>query len=450
MAEQTEDGDFTKSWRTFALVAGITLAFSAARWWGAWQAPVTLGGVLLAAVAAFWQPCASDSEHRRAVRWMTALGIGLFGLALSPVVNQWFASDWDILPRWSLVLRIAILGAASIPLVIVGTTRGLYQTLRVGVVSMLLIGGALTVSGAADVYTDVRIGHMLAQESIGVGDNPYSDLEIQDTAPAEWNQGTIIGYSYPPVTLIVYSAAEWIWDGRFATVLSLAMIAWLLSIRSSRFGSLGLPVAGLAVSIPVTAVVIVFGWTEPLQAALLIGAALLWRRPVAYGIVFGLAIASKQYMVLAVIPLISAPISDRWKRLGISAATATATLLPFFAWNPSAMWNALVAHQFDRPIRGDSTSIAAFGLALPIVVALVLAIVVGLIAGRSAHTTGRLLLAQAATLGVYFVLSPNSFANYWYLVATLVIAAVVVGSDPRRRSPADASSHVGMSLRGAS
>jgi len=450
VAEQTDHGDVTKSWRTFALVAGITLAFSAARWWGAWQAPVAVGGVLLAAAAAFWQSCASDSEHRRAVRWMTALGIGLFGLALAPVANRWFAGDWDILPRWSLVLRTAILAAASIPLVYVGTTRGLHQTLRVGVVSMLLVGGALTVSGAADVYTDVRIGHILAQESLRAGTNPYSDVEIQDTAPAEWNEGTIIGYSYPPVTLIVYSAAEWIWDARLATVLSLAMIAWLLSTRSSRFGSLGLPVAGLAVSIPVTAVVIVFGWTEPLQAVLLIGAAVLWRRPVAYGIVFGLAIASKQYMVLAVIPLISAPVPDRWKRLGIAAATATATLLPFFVWNPGAMWNALVAHQFDRPIRGDSTSIAALGLVFPIAVALVLAIVVGLIAGRSAHTTGRLLLAQAATLGVYFVLSPNSFANYWYLVSILAIVAVIAGVDSARSPSENSGSHVALSARGAS
>jgi len=426
VAEQTEHGDFTKSWRAFALVGGIALAFGAARWWEDWQAPVAISGVVLVAVAVFWPRSAIDADHRRAVRVMAGVGLGLFGLALLPVVERWFASDSNISPGWNLALRLAILATASVPLVFWCARRGLYQALRIAVVSLIVISGALTVSGAPDLYTDVQIGHKLGYRSLIAGDNPYSDIAIPDTAPLEWNLGTIIGYPYPPVTLVAYSAMEWLWDSRFASVLSLALIAWVISRRSPRFGTLGLPVAGLVVSIPITAVVIEFGWTEPLQAVLLLGAALLWRRPVLYGIVFGLAIASKQYMVLAVIPLLSAPFPDRWKRLGISAAVAAVTLVPFFLWNPDAMWNALVAFQFDRPVRGDSTSIEAFGIVLPILAALALSIAVGLVAGRRANTPGKLLLAQAATIGVYFAASPNAFPNYWYLIAILAIGAVLI------------------------
>lgn len=131
-------------------------------------------------------------------------------------------------------------------------------------------------------------------------------------------------------------------------------------------------------------------------------------------------------MVLAAVPLLASGIDHLWRRMGIAAATATVAILPFFVWNPSAMWNALVGFQLNRPIRGDSTPIWSLGVEAPIVVALVAAVAVGIAIGWRRRNPAQLLLAQAATIGTYFVLSPNSFSNYWYFVAAVATGAVAV------------------------
>ena len=170
----------------------------------------------------------------------------------------------------------------------------------------------------------------------------------------------------------------------------------------------------------------VHGWTEPLQLLLLVLAALAFARWKLGGVILGLAVASKQYMILALIPMLTVPESNRWRRLAVTATTGLVVTLPFFLWNPAAFWNALVGVQLVRVQRLDTSSIAALGAVLPIGVALVVTAGVAIILGRQVQSIHGVLLTQASALAVYFLLSPNTFRNYWFLVAYLLLAAVAM------------------------
>ncbi len=63
----------------------------------------------------------------------------------------------------------------------------------------------------------------------------------------------------------------------------------------------------------------------------------------------------------AAIPLPTAPVPDRWKRLGIAGPMAVMTVILVFLWKSPAMENVRVGHQLNRPIRGVSTSIVDLG-----------------------------------------------------------------------------------------
>jgi hypothetical protein len=57
------------------------------------------------------------------------------------------------------------------------------------------------------------------------------------------------------------------------------------------------------------------------------------------------------------------------------------------------------------------------------------AVVVGVALAWRRRNPPQLLLAQAATIGTYFVASPNSFSNYWYFLAAVAIAAIAIAPE---------------------
>lgn len=90
-----------------------------------------------------------------------------------------------------------------------------------------------------------------------------------------------------------------------------------------------------------------------------------------------------------------------------------------------ALWNGVLGVHVDRwVIRPESLSIAAFGVFLgsPIILSVVLALI--LLLGRRVRDMGSLYLMGAASMAVITILSPQSFANYWYIVVAFMLLAI--------------------------
>ena len=101
-------------------------------------------------------------------------------------------------------------------------------------------------------------------------------------------------------------------------------------------------VAILAVANPATAAAVRLGHPEEvLTAALAVGAVILAtrERSVLAGVVLGLALASKQWALVAVVPaIVAAPRSERLRLLGIAVAVAAALTLPVLLANPTGFF----------------------------------------------------------------------------------------------------------------
>jgi uncharacterized membrane protein len=172
-----------------------------------------------------------------------------------------------------------------------------------------------------------------------------------------------------------------------------------------------------------------------LTLALLALAAWQWRRrPIAAGVAFGLALASKQYMIL-LIPLLALG----WRRIGgrqliFSGVTATLALVPYLLVNAETYLEATVFRFLRSEYREDTLSLpsalAEFGLdpSLPIVLAAVVSAGVALLASRRVDSFGQLMLAATATMGTFFVLS-QALTNYWFLLAGMAAIAAIEGSE---------------------
>jgi hypothetical protein len=98
-------------------------------------------------------------------------------------------------------------------------------------------------------------------------------------------------------------------------------------------------VAILAVANPATAAAVRFGHPEEvLTAALAVGAVVLAvrERSAAAGVVLGLALATKQWALVAVVPaIVAAPRAQRLRLLGIAVAVAAALTLPVLLADPT-------------------------------------------------------------------------------------------------------------------
>ena len=98
-------------------------------------------------------------------------------------------------------------------------------------------------------------------------------------------------------------------------------------------------VAILAVANPATAAAVRLGHPEEvLTAALAVGAVVLAvrERSAAAGVVLGLALATKQWALVAVVPaIVAAPRAQRLRLLGIAVAVAAALTLPVLLANPT-------------------------------------------------------------------------------------------------------------------
>jgi uncharacterized membrane protein len=234
--------------------------------------------------------------------------------------------------------------------------------------------------------------------------------------------------------MLFYSLGSWAGDPRLTSLASWLLLLGTLARTTVRERRVRKRFALLLVvaAQPGWLFILQNSWTEPLTAAFLIGALVTWKpRPVVSSILLGLAVASKQYMALAIPLLLFGRADRRGTRLAIAAAAAGATILPFLS---AELWNSTVDFFIDIPPRLDSSNLVGllgvFGVEWDpgIVFSLGVPIVGTVILGRvyDDGTPERFAMALAMAIALAFFLGSQAFGNYWFIVGTTVASGLAL------------------------
>lgn len=276
------------------------------------------------------------------------------------------------------------------------------------------------------------------------GRNPYTATVTDPTGAAARYGYTVSAYAYPPGTLLVQTMAfALLGDVRFASVvadLATAAIIWRIArpIRDSTATLLSL----LVLHQPRGLFVVEQSWQEPIIAAFLATAAwcaLGGAWPRRFWAISGIALALKQYLVVFVASTLwGRPHRTRWM---LVAAGATLAWLPFLVWDASATLQNGLWFQFSTPFRPDGLTLmsalhaatgAAPGKSASVLAGLAVSIALAW-RTREAAPAGAWLLTGTLSLLAAFVFGSQAFANYYHLIAILLLLLVAV----RLRESAD-------------
>jgi hypothetical protein len=231
--------------------------------------------------------------------------------------------------------------------------------------------------------------------------------------------------------MLAYAMSQWLTgDPRWAGVLAFAIVVLLIA---SPWAAWSNPVARVRLSLPLLLVippgfglVAFLGWTEPISLPFLLVASRFWRsKPVVSAVALGLAVATKQYFILALPLLLFWPGEWRWKRTAIVVAVASATMVPFLIADAPALFDSLLGNTaFSSAPRTDSANLIHLGIVTPRWVAMLLAAGLGVWLGRKGGEGYRFTLALAAVLGVAFFFGVAAFRNYWFLLTGMALIAL--------------------------
>lgn len=336
-------------------------------------------------------------------------------------------------PSQGFPLAFAVASAAVCALFVLGRKN-------MDIAAIVIAGVFLVVAGALVVATypgervgiDVYQSHESAADAIRSGANPYSDaVLVQNGSPLAEDGELIEGYSYPPVTLAAYASSSLILgDSRWASVLGVAVGLTMLALGVRSSSPVVAGAAVLLVAMPLQRAVIWSGWTEPLTMALVLSGLVAWRRSATSGVLIGLALATKQYMVVLV-PLLWFFESSPKRRTVIGLAVAGGSLVPFALSDFSLMRSILIDRPLGLGFRPDSQSLAGMLGEQPIPTFVVVAVAIGLAAwlGSSGRSVDQLLASAAITLGFVFLFS-LAFPNYWWLLQWLAVGSAVFAARP--------------------
>ena len=175
-------------------------------------------------------------------------------------------------------------------------------------------------------------------------------------------------------------------------------------------------------------------WTEPLVVVLLAATVFgACRTPRIVPYTFGMLIAVKQYLVLAVplsYGLARAAGIDLRKLLVIAMAVAAVVTIPFVIWDPRAFFDSVVTLQFKQPFRADALTYPAWIVsqggarwtaALSFVAA---ALALGLALRLVPRTPAGFASAVALVYFSFFAWNKQAFANYYFFVIGALCCAV--------------------------
>jgi len=331
------------------------------------------------------------------------------------------------------VLWVAVAVAAAM--------LGAWPRPSLNVAGSVVAGALITVLAAGTVTQyqgnlfglDVYRSHEAAADALAAGENPYTDaVKVLDGSPNAEDGAVVEGYAYPPVTLVVFSLGDWLGgDPRWAAALAI-ILGIVIGARASSTRSLGVLAVVILAATPTLRWTVWSGSTEPWTFALLVSAVTLWRRPTVSGVVLGLALATKQYLVVLV-PLMLLLDQRPWKRSGVAVSLAGLTLLPAFLADPEAFWFTMVERPLSLGFRPDTQSVSGalnqlgWRVDVPSIVMIAGVLVVSWAFARSvgSATPAAFLGGCAVVLSTTFLLS-LAFTNYWWLVQWLAAAATML------------------------
>ena len=356
--------------------------------------------------------------------WAVVLGglLGAAALAVAPPVEYVISDD-------RLLIGVLVLAAASaapvlLPLVrpeLAGWVAGAGLAAAAGGFALVIVGSTPVI----DVWELLQgAGHGLAG-----GRNPY-ELTFPGSPPGQVRDC----FTYLPATMLLTAPGVWLGgDARWAELVLLvatgAFLCWHLRAR----GGTALALALLAVILPGSGYMVQQSWTETVMLPALVGTAVL----VDHGlikrgrtgwaaVVFGVALASKQH-VLLLVPLL---LLCRFRRreLAVTAGTAAVLTLPWLLANPTRFLRCTVTLFFNAPPRTDSLSLWLLVPAPARLPALVVALLAGyVLAWRCCpRTGGGFLVGCAVVLSTFGLLNKQTFLNQWWLVGALIVAGLAL------------------------
>ncbi len=375
--------------------------------WLVLLALATLAGVL------------AGGARRRPPSWAVAVAalLAVRALAVAPPLGN-VVADSRLLT--GVLIVTAVTAVPALLPVVSATHAGLVAAQAIAAAAA---GYSLVVLGSRPVI-DVWALLQGAGRGLAAGRNPY-----EMTFPAA-PPGQVDGcFTYLPGTALLTAPGVWLGgDARWVELLALVGASALVVWQVHRRGGARLGLATFVALVPGSAVVVQQSWTEPLLLAALVATAALTDRgrPLWAAAAFGLALATKQHIVLLV-PLL---LLWRWRvrDLAVTAGVAAGLVLPFLLANPGRLLHCTVGFFLTSPPRESSLSLWLHVPAAAQLPLLVIGPVAGyLIAWRCCPRDGSgLLLAAAVVFTTFGLVNKQTFLNQWWLVAALVAAGAAM------------------------
>ncbi len=356
----------------------------------------------------------------------------------------------DSMPRWTLVATgTAVFGCTLVAVIRPTTSTNLITWI---IVVIVFAFGVCVVKTHGDFYVDVRLFQEIAVQSFVRGVDPYiAHYPNMYSSAAFYGANNVdaegwlkVGFMYPPLTFIFCLPGAIFGDVRYSYVL--AMTASAAAIGFARPGRLAVAAVAMFALMPRTVYFLAGGWSEPLSIMLLTGT--IWaasrRAGTTTGVLSGLLIASKQYLVVAA-PLWWLLGADYRERIRITVAAviaAMAVTAPFALWHPVRFFESISFH-LRQPLRTDSLSFLAVlarsigaehARVIGVVVIVIIFCMAGIIAVRSAGTPAKFALSVALVVAGLFAFSQQAFLNYYVLAFAALAAALATSLQNAERA----------------
>jgi hypothetical protein len=344
---------------------------------------------------------------------------------------------------------------------------GIVQRLRFpALVAVWLVLAVMVVRASPAPGVDVWRLQQAAATALTRGHNPYGVAYPNPYGPETTviapellspDRRYVMAFPYTPLTVLLSVPARALGDVRWTYLLATAAAAALVFLLGRRSRTAELAATFVLVQ-PRTLMVVEISWTEPVVLASVAAVAVLASRtdsaPAAkagasktaanatwLGVAAGLALSSKQYTPLLLLPFWRVvPSALRGRALATAAVVVAALHLPFLAWNPAGLWRGMVRYQLAQPFRPDALSwpaavVAWGGPQLPLWPSFVLAGAVSLLGAARARTTSSAIAFGSLAWLILVMTSKQAFANYYWLAVGLLCAAVAAStSNPCTRN----------------